>query len=198
MPRYSGQVAIGDVLVTREGPWFTSGAIRFGARLRNRPAFCNHVIVVHHRDEAGILWGVEGRPGGVGWRDLSGPLAWKLTNANNRQPKTDEQRDHIADIMIQMLGRPYDWLGIAEATRQALNATWGLSLAGEWRDGQTPGQVVCSSLADYAYESAGLSNPGGQRITRATTPGDWDQFMIDGTPQWIDQVTPAARRRGSP
>lgn len=184
MPRYTGNVAIGDVLVTREGPWFASGMIRFGARLRNRPTFCNHAIIVHHRDEAGVLWGIEGRPGGVGWRDLSGPLAWPQTNANNRQPKTDEQRAVIASIMVKMLETPYDWRGIAEDTRQALRTTWGFSLAREWKDHETPGQVVCSSLADYAYEEAGLQNPGGGKITRATTPGDWDQFMIDGSKQW--------------
>lgn len=184
MPRFSGSVDIGDVLVTREGPWWISGSIRFGARLRNRPAFCNHAIVVHHRDEAGTLWGIEGRPGGVGWRDLSGPLSWSLTNANNHQPKTPDQRAKIAAIMVQMLGRPYDWKGIAEDTRQALHLAWGKSLALEWADGERPGQVVCSSLADYAYEEVGLPNPGNGKITRATTPGDWDQFMIDGSKQW--------------
>lgn len=179
MSRYSGTVNIGDVLVTREGPWWASAAIRLGSRLRNRPSFCNHVIVVHHRDEAGTLWGIEGRPGGVGWRDLSDPLTWPETNVNNDQPKTDAQRTAIADVMVQMLGTPYDWAGIAEDTRQALHAAWGFSVAREWKDDQVPGHVVCSSLADYAYERVGLPNPGGSKITRATTPGDWDQWMID-------------------
>jgi hypothetical protein len=187
MARFSGSVDIGDVLVTREGPWWVSAAIRFGARLRNRPGHCNHVIVVHHRDEAGTLWGIEGRPGGVGWRDLSGPLSWPLTNANNHQPKTDEQRAQLADIMVEMLGRPYDWRGIAEDTRQALGRSWGIAIAREWKDGDVPGEVVCSSLADYAYERVGLQNPGGGKITRGTTPGDWDWFMIDGAKQWPGQ-----------
>lgn len=184
MTRFSGTVGIGDVLVTREGPWFVSGAIRFGALLRHRPAFCNHAIVVHHWDEAGVLWGVEGRPGGVGWRDLTGPLSWSLTNANNRQPKTDDQRARIADIMIHMLGTPYDWRGIAEDTRQALHGSWGIPIAGEWKNGETPGHVVCSSLADYAYEKVGLDNPNGGRITRGTTPGDWDAWILDGAKTW--------------
>lgn len=178
MPRFTGPLLIGDVLVTREGKWFASGAIRFGALLRNRPAFCNHVIVVHHRDENGTLWGIEGRPGGVGWRDLTESLKHPLTNANNAQPKTDAQRAEIADIMIMMLGTPYDWAGIAEDTRQALRLTWKIPIAKEWKDQEVPGQVVCSSLADWAYEKVGLANPGHGQITRTTTPGDWDHFMI--------------------
>lgn len=184
MPRYTGDVAIGDVIVTREGAWWASAAIRFGALLRHRPAYCNHAIIVHHKDENGALWGLEGRPGGVGWRDLSGPLSWPLTNANNRQPKTDEQRARITELALTMIGRPYDWKGIAEDTREALHLAWSIPLAREWKDGEVPGQVVCSSFADWVYETLGLGNPNGGKITRMTSPGDWDAFMIDGATQW--------------
>ncbi len=177
MTRYTGAVDIGDVLITREGPWWVSAAIRLGAWLRSRPSICNHVIVVHHVDAQGITWGIEGRPGGVGWRDLSGPLKWAATSANNAQPKSQAQRYQIADLMLKMLDTPYDWTGIASDGRDALHRAWAIDIAPEWRDGQVPGQVVCSSLADYAYELAGLANPGGNRVTRATTPGDWDLFV---------------------
>lgn len=177
MPRYTGAVAVGDVLITREGPWWVSAAIRLGAWLRGRPSICNHVIVVHHTDAQGITWGIEGRPGGVGWRDLSGPLKWATTAANNAQPKTPEQRAQVAEILLAMLGTPYDWAGIAFDAHEAVHRIWAIPLAPEWRDGEVPGQVVCSSLADYAYELAGLANPGGSAVTRATTPGDWDAFV---------------------
>jgi hypothetical protein len=121
-------------------------------------------------------------------------VTWPLTNANNTQPKTDDQRAQLAEIMVEMLGRPYDWRGIAEDTRQALHLVWGRSLALEWAEGEIPGQVVCSSLADFAYEKVGLQNPGGGKITRATTPGDWDAWMIEH--DWQGFSPPAAQWSG--
>jgi len=178
MTRYQGPILPGDVLVTREGGWPWANLIRLGEAFAGTPAVCNHVIVASHIDDNGTYWGIEGRPGGVGDRDLSGPLNWPLTNANNQQPKTPAQRIEIVAIMRQFLGRPYDWQGIAEDTREALHLAWTIPLASEWKDGQVPGHVVCSSVADYAYEKVGLSNPGGGKITRMTTPGNWDRFMM--------------------
>jgi hypothetical protein len=182
MTRFSGTIDVGDVLVTREKGWPWSDLIRLGEAFAHTPALCNHVIIAHHMDEQGTFWGIEGRPGGVGWRDLSEPLGWPLTNANNAQPKTREQRLEIAVCCEALLGTPYDWAGIAEDTRNALTGFWGghwaPQIAGEWSDGQTPAHVVCSSLADFAYEKVGLLNPGGTRRTRMTTPGDWDKFCI--------------------
>jgi hypothetical protein len=182
MTRYSGEVQPGDVLVTREGPWWVSGAIRLGAWMRGLPSVCNHVIVVHHQDVNGTWWGIEGRPGGVGWRDLSGPLSWPATNANNDQPKTTDQREQICDLLMTMLGRPYDWAGIGADAIHALEWAWKLPTLGEWSDTEVPGQLVCSSLADWAQERAGLASPGGGLMTRYTTPGDWDLFMTSR--QW--------------
>lgn len=181
MPRFTGEIGIGDVLVTREGPWWVSAVIRLGARLSGRPAYCNHAIIVHHTDENGTLWGIEGRPGGVGWRDLSGPLSWKLTNANNHQPKSDDQRYMIAVAAESLLGVGYDWRAIAEHVVMAMKIFRHLPrlLGKEWNQDQVPGHVVCSSFADWAYEQVGLANPGGDENTWLTTPGDWDQFMID-------------------
>jgi hypothetical protein len=178
MPRYTGMIEVGDVLVTREGPWWASGAIRLGAWLTDRPSVCNHVIVAHHQDAQGVLWGIEGRPGGVGWRDLSEPLRWPLTNANTQQPKTNEQRLMIATAMEGLFATPYDWNAIKAHVREALRL-WEPHGPVEWKDHEAPGHVVCSSLADWAYEEVGLPNPGGDLITRMTTPGDWDRFIMD-------------------
>lgn len=180
MSRYSKEIAIGvgDVLVTREGPWYVSGAIRVGAWLMKLPAFTNHAIIVHHQDEQGTMWGIEGRPGGVGWRDLTVPLSGTLTNANNLQPKTDEQRFLIAYAAEALFATPYDWMAIAEHTKEALrlwSATGGIR---EWKDGEVPAHVVCSSFADWAYEQVHLPNPGGDKLTRMTTPAHWDRFMM--------------------
>lgn len=186
MPRYSTEqmIGVGDVLVTREGPWYVSGAIRLGAALAKLPAFTNHAIIVHHQDEQGVMWGIEGRPGGVGWRDLSGPLSWTLTNANNLQPKTEDQRYLIAVAAETLLGTAYDWAAIAEHTREALRLWKVAPRLAEWKDDEIPAHVVCSSFADWAYERVGLPNPGGNKLTRMTAPGDWDKFMLDNRSTW--------------
>jgi hypothetical protein len=179
--RYSGPLDIGDVIVTREKGWPWADLIRLGAAISGQPPLCNHVIIVHHVDDAGRLWGVEGRPGGVGERELTGvgnPASWPLTNANNDQPKTEIQRFLVADLCHKALGRPYDWAAIGEDVREALGLWWTPQTTGEWSSGQTPVHMVCSSLADLAYEKAGLANPGGGDRTRFTTPGEWDRFMI--------------------
>jgi len=170
-------IGIGDVLVTREGPWIVSALIRLGAKLTGLPAKVNHAIIVHHRDEQGIMWGIEGRPGGVGWRDLSVPLTGVLTNANNDQPKTEDQRYLIATAAEALFATPYDWNAIMDHVKEALRL-WSPHGPVEWTDEEVPAHVVCSSFADWAYEKVGLSNPGGSKLTRMTAPGDWDRFMM--------------------
>jgi len=177
MSRYTGDVNVGDVICTREGKWWIGGAIRLGARLLNLPAFTNHVIIVHHRDERGMWQGIEGRPGGVGWVDMTERLRYPLTNANNEQPKTDAQRYLIATAAEALVNVPYDWAAIGEDTRIALRLR--TRIVREWPENEVPGQVVCSSFADWAYEKVGLANPGGREQTRFTTPGHWDQFIIE-------------------
>jgi hypothetical protein len=175
--RYTGAVAVGDVLITREGPWWVSAAIRFGAWLAGTPAFCNHAIIVHHQNPDGTWIGIEGKPGGVDWRDLTGPLTWTLTNANNAQPKTEAQRYLIAKASESLLHAVYDWDAIVTDAQTA--ARWIWHKAREWQPGEIPSAVVCSSFADWAYEQVGLANPGGPEVTRMTTPGDWDRFIQD-------------------
>lgn len=177
MVRYNGTVNVGDIVCTREGKWWISGAIRLGARLLGLPAFVNHVIIVHHFDNVANRWiGIEGRPGGVGWVDLTDRLVNPLTNANTEQPKREEHRYLIAKAAESLLGAPYDWNAIAEDARIA--ARLWLRTAEEWPEEAVPGHVVCSSFADWAYEKVGLANPGGSSMTRFTTPGHWDRFII--------------------
>lgn len=177
MARYTGTVNVGDVICTREGKWWISAGIRLGARLMGLPAFVNHVIIVHHRDERGNWQGIEGRPGGVGWVDLTERLGAPLTNANTEQPKLEDQRFLIAKAAEALVNVPYDWTTIAEHTRVALRLR--RQAVQEWPEHEVPGQVVCSSFADWAYEQVGLANPGGLSLTRMTTPGHWDRFITN-------------------
>lgn len=177
MPRFKGSIDVGDVIVTREGLWIISLAIRFGAWLMGLPAHVNHVIIVHHKDQVTGHWiGIEGRPSGTGWVDIETRLDHPLTNANTAQFKTKEERYLIARAAETLVNTSYDWFAIAEATREALRLR--ALAAFEWPDDAVPGAVICSSLADWAYERVGLENPGGSTMTRFTTPGHWDAFMM--------------------
>ena len=135
------KVEPGTVLVTRSGG-FAAFMIRLGAALRGRPNLGNHVAVAHHTDAKGTLWVIEGKPGGVGWRDATAYLTstWTLTNVT--QPVTDAQRAAICTHMEALLGTAYDWQSIAADALSDL----GMTLPGwdaEW-NGQVAGQVVCS------------------------------------------------------
>jgi hypothetical protein len=177
--RYSGEIGIGDVIVTREGPWILSAAIRLGARLMGLPSFVNHVIIVHHKDLVTGRWvGIEGRPSGTGWCDVQARLDGPLTNANTAQPKTEAQRYLVARAAEALVGTAYDWTAIVEAADEALRLR--VAAAKEWPEDAVPGAVICSALADWAYETVGLDNPGGHLLTRFTTPGHWDRFIMDG------------------
>jgi hypothetical protein len=167
----------GDVVVVRTGGW-EAGLIRFGSALRGQPNLDNHVAVVHHKDSSGTLWGIEGRPGGVGWVDVAVYFTgargqYTLTNA--LQPKTAVQRDVVAATCEAMLHTPYDWPAIAQDALQDLHLPelW----AAKW-NGTTPGHVVCSSLASWAHRKAALAAPA-TTDARHVEPSDWAQFIIE-------------------
>lgn len=169
---------VGDIMVTREGPWIVSALIRLGALLTRKPPTVNHVIILHHKDPLTGRWvGIEGRPSGVGWCDAEARFGQPWTNINVAQPKTAEQRLLIATAAEALVGTRYDWEAIVEAVRVATRIR--LRAAAEWPDEAVPGAVVCSSFADWAYERVGLDNPGGNLVTRFTVPADWDQFITD-------------------
>lgn len=162
----------GTVLAVRSNG-FASVMIRFGAAIRGKPNLQNHVAVAHHTDEHGTLWCIEGKPGGVGWRDATAYLKspWTLTNAE--QPFTDVQGVAIAKQMEALLGTKYDWDSIAADALSDL----GMVLPGwdsKWH-GEVAGQVVCSSAAAYAYGKAVVPHPAGDR---GTQPSDWSQWIL--------------------
>lgn len=169
----------GDVLTVHTGGLW-SWVVRLGPRLRNwlyragEPEHWNHVLVVMPDDARGNRWAVEGKPGGVGWRDLtsSGYLDDPYTLVNNEQSKTAEQRAQICVVMETMAQRhtPYDWPAIAIDIARIVSPLWGMR--DKWGKG-VPGHVVCSSAADLAYESVGLASP---RPDRFCTPWDWARF----------------------
>ena len=100
---------------------------------------------------------IEGKPGGVGWRDATAYLAstWTLTNVT--QPLTKEQRTAICGHMEALLGTAYGWDAIVADALDDL----GMTLPG-WDatfKGQVAGHLVCSSVAAYAYAKAGVPRP---------------------------------------
>lgn len=174
------KVDIGDVICTRNPKGLPAFFIRLGAAFLDRPNTVNHVIVVHHYDKVGTLWGIEGRPGGVGYVDVRQALKSPYTISNALQPKNSGQRFVIAKAAEGLIGTPYDWRGIVEDGMRAIGAQelW----KDKWGDEKTPpAQVVCSSFADWVYDYCKLPSPG-RRFDRNVTPGDWAKFIIEE--QW--------------
>jgi hypothetical protein len=170
----------GDVLAVRS-PGTAGRLIRFGAAMRElvtgqpEPNLQNHIAIMHHVDKAGTLWVLEGRPGGVGWRQADDYLhsPWTLTNAG--QPKTAAQRAAVCKTAEAMIGTAYSWQAIVEDAGVAfgLHAVWA-----QKPGGQVPGHIVCSSLAAFAYDRAGLPAPEPQDYAHVT-PADWVAFVIE-------------------
>lgn len=176
-----GTLNPGDVVAVNTGNAPQDDLIRLGALLDGTPAPANHVVIVHHRDEAGTLWGIEGRPGGVGYVDMAkytGSVLAKYGNSNTALPRTAVQSTAVCEAAMSMLGTPYDWAGgiFADAFKTmhlaelatALDKWWG------WHDGTSlrPAHVVCSSLAQWVYRHLGLPCP---EVADAElcTPADW-------------------------
>ena len=161
----------GDVLCTRAGG-IVPALIRLGAAFRDKPNVVNHVAVVHHLDAKGEWVCIEGRPGGVGWAPAAKYLdsPWTLTNVG--QPKTAKQRAAIVEASEPLIGRDYDWGGIALDAIEAL----GINVPDRWVGQWDAAHVVCSSLAAYVYDRVGLRRPAGDLRTR--TPGDWAAFIL--------------------
>lgn len=173
------EIGIGDVLCTRSSGWPVF-FIRLGAALLDRPNTVNHVIIVHHRDDNGTLWGIEGRPSGVGYVELGRHLKSAYTLNNAEQPKTEGDRFLIAKAAEKLLKAPYDWYGIFQDAllwanktnvRRMINKDWG-------DEHKPPTHVVCSSFADWVYDYCNLPSPG-KRFDRNVSPGDWAKFIIE-------------------
>lgn len=173
----------GDVVAVDTGNAAQDDLIRLGALLDGTPAPANHVVIVHHADKAGTLWGIEGRPGGVGYVDMAkytNSALVKYANSNTAVPRTEAESGAVCQAAMSLLGTPYDWRGgIAadafEAFRldgiaKLLDKWWG------WPDvcgtALRPAHVVCSSLAQWVYVRLGLPAP---KVADAElcTPADW-------------------------
>lgn len=159
----------GDVLATRTPGAWPDTMIRLGSALLDKPNLSNHVAVVHHWDASGTLWVIEGRPGGVGWRNASDYLSSRWTLSNVAQPKTDAQRKVITDGAVAILGMPYDWAAIIGD---------GLDDLHLWSPvhGQVQGHAVCSAVAALLYDKAALARPAGDE--RRIQPADWAEFVV--------------------
>jgi hypothetical protein len=172
----------GDVILTRHEGW-AGRWIRFGAALRElitrrpSPNLRNHVVGVWKRDLLGVLWGIEATTDGVVQVDLTKRLqsAWVLSNAD--QPKTPAQRAEVVRIGQAFLGTAYDWDAIVGDALDALGIDKFWRPADFPDDGRLPLATVCSALWDFAYQRAGLANPGAPTGGRFTTPADWDAFI---------------------
>jgi hypothetical protein len=171
-------VGVGDVLAVNTGTVF-GHLIELGEEMMGEAHKVDHVIIAHHQDKLGTWWGIEGRPGGVGWRELDRYLDGdhvRFDNSNAWQERTAEQRKHIAGLAQLMLVTRYDWAGgIAADTFEAFNLPELAGLVDRWwgwvPGADRPGHVVCSSLASWVYGKLGLDRPAVP--AEVTTPGDW-------------------------
>lgn len=169
------ELGVGDVICTRSSAWYSKW-IRFGASVLGKPNVVNHVAIYMGEGSDGRPRVIEGRPGGVGYKDADGYLSDNWTMDNREQPKTDDQRADIAKAAVAMLGTPYDWVGIGQSAMEAIRAP---DLYRSKPMKASPDNIVCSSLADWVYAHVGLANPGKtQGADKITTPGDWAEFII--------------------
>lgn len=172
--RQQDQLKPGDVLAVRTNG-LAGEIIRIGEELSGKDGQDNHIAVMHHWDGM-VPWGLEGRPGGVGWVDLRAYLRSPFTVNNCGQPgRTDAQRLLVAHRAKALLGTAYDWEAIGGDTLAAMHLRlWNL----QFRHGLAPGEVVCSSYAAWLYESQGWAHPDpGEE--RDCEPGDWTAWALE-------------------
>lgn len=177
-------IGAGDIIVV-QGTSVEAKLIEAGEVIAGLPPY-SHVAGFDHWDANGTPWGLEGRPGGVGWADVSRYLADPRTLTNVAQPKTPSQRAVLCKLNQAMIGTAYAWLSgiMADAGRDL-----GGSLASIYRDlgGDglwkpdpvtkiVPGHVVCSSYYAYTYARMSLASPRPQDWA-TTEPGDWAAFI---------------------
>lgn len=182
----------GTILAVRTSG-FAAAWIRIGAALRGLPNLDNHIVVVDHVDKKGIVWGLEGRPGGVGWvncADYFTGVNGKYAVTNWRQPLSSKQRAGIVETCRNMIATGYDWGEIIADGATDLHLPDLAELFANTEDWskRTPGHIVCSTFGAYAYYRNMASGPwdrpvvglhGGvlQRLP-LIQPGDWTGWMI--------------------
>lgn len=165
----------GDVLVIQSSIFGVKWLIKLQAILSGGWKYrqAGHVVIVDHTDSENRVWGIEARADGIGWLDLS-KFSGKWYVVNNEQPRTTEVDTRLVTIAREMLGKPYDYMSYLDIALQTLG------ISDKWTDfkgNDIPPHFICSALADYVYEKAGLPNPGSFEITRFTTPWQWFRFI---------------------
>jgi hypothetical protein len=173
----SADLLPGDILVVADKKW-PSFFIKLRALVKGESSLHNHVAVISHRDEAGTLWAVEGRPSGTGWVDADIYLKAKFTktNAGLDMHRTDDERKKVVEIIQGLVGTKYDWSAIVELGMDAIDAG-RLWHAKEFGADEVPAHIICSALAAWAYKSAGWRRP--HELMRFTTPGQWYDFIAE-------------------
>lgn len=169
----------GDVLVVH-GSGFFGDLIRLGSAIAGKPNLDGHVAFMHHYDAQGVPWGIEGRPGGVGWADMRPYLNDPYMLNNCAQPgRTDADRGTCAQDAEGMNGTKYDWFAILGDGFNDLSPVnlsehlWNLN----GPQGVKPGAVVCSSFAAYLYMQRKWAHPD-LNDERYCQPDDWAQFIL--------------------
>jgi hypothetical protein len=161
----------GDVLAVRGGGW-QAEVIRVGEELSGKPGLDNHVAIMHHWT-GNVPWGLEGKPGGVGWADLRAYARDPYTLDNCAQPgRTDAAREMVAAEAQHLLGTAYDWAAITDDTLRTFRMD---DLFSKTINGTVPGHVVCSSYAAFLYDLYGWDHP--SVPDRDCEPADWTALI---------------------
>lgn len=175
------------------------GVIRFGEMLIGEDDLVNHVAVLDHIDNHDTWWAIEGRPGGVGWRDATAYLTSPWTLTNQGQPLTNDQRASICMTMRGLLEVPYDWTAIGQDMLRDLHLP---DLWGEKFNNQAPAHVVCSSVAAWTYKNMMADAPGNVDVAHVQ-PADWADFILTNMYEYpirrsVVQTGPATPADGIP
>lgn len=169
----------GDVLAV-VGGGFPGWLISVGQAIAGKPSLGSHVVIVTHQDVKGRWMGIEGRPGGVGPRDVTPYLTDSRVRSNSLQLRAKDKGQLTAFLAgcAKSLGISYDWLGIAEDVTNVAAPDLSSAIDHLWRwpsdKDLLPGHVVCSSLAAmlYGLPAVGWKHPdlGKERLC---LPSDW-------------------------
>jgi hypothetical protein len=152
--------------------------IRLGSALLDEPNEDNHIAMLIRQDAHKTWWALEGRPGGVGWRDATQYLAAGTTISNQNQPMSINQQIAAVQWMDKLINTSYDWDAIVGDGFRDLHLPvppdpWALKTT----NGVVHGDAVCSSSAIFAYVKAILAVPP-YTDQAHTEPSDWVKFWL--------------------
>lgn len=127
-----------------------------------------HACVATGDSVGGQIQIVEAMPDGV--RTRTCPVSeWTWANV----PLTDTQRDDIALIAFEQVGKPYDWGSIAGFVLRH----FGMHLRGKRSRDHPDGRLICSELAVWSYRESGVDLfPGA--APGDLSPGDLAEYLV--------------------